>query len=79
MINVTMYDLRVAEHEALVTRVNREAWKREPAVRGGVRRTQGIAIVVTAIRQRVGVALVHAGERVHGTAAGHAIDHAAVV
>ena len=79
MKSATMFELRVAEHEAQVTRVNQEAWMREPAVSGGGRRTQGTATVVTAIRQRVGVALVHASERVHGTAPGRAIDHAAVV
>ena len=63
MIPTTDLDLKVVDHMARVTRVNRDAWMHEAPVSIGATRTHGISTVVAAIRRHAGMAVVHAGYR----------------
>jgi hypothetical protein len=79
MLTTTDFDLRLADHLARVARVNRKAWMREASAPAGLTRTRGISTLVASIRRRAGLAVVHAGEWLQGTPAGHAVDRAAAV
>ena len=63
MIATTDLDLKVVEHVARVTRVNRDAWMHEAPVTTRATRTQGISAVVASTRRHAGMAVVHAGYR----------------
>jgi len=78
MIDATDLDQRLAEHLTRVARINREAWKQEASLPTGPTRTRGISFAVASLRQRAGVAIVHAGERLQGTPTGRAADPATV-
>ena len=63
MIPTTDLDLKVVDHIARVTRVNRDAWMQEAPASIAANRTHGIPTVVAAIRQHAGRAVLHAGYR----------------
>ena len=75
MISLTELDRRVADHGALVARINREGWKRETAVNRGSR-GGGVATVVGRTRGRVGLVLIRAGAWLQGAPARRAVDSA---
>ena len=79
MISLTALDERLANHLARIARVDQEARMREASAPAGLSRTRAISIAVASIRQRAGLAFVHAGERLQGTSAGRSVDRAAAI
>jgi hypothetical protein len=79
MIHMTDFDELMANHAAWVARVNHEGWKRQASATAEVTRTRGISTADASIRQRIGLAVVRAGERLQGAPAVRVVDPAAAV
>jgi hypothetical protein len=77
MFSITDLDQRLADHLERVASVDQEAWMREAPAPAGRRRPWAISTAVASLRQRAGLAVVRAGERLQGTPAGRAVDRAA--
>jgi hypothetical protein len=78
MTTMTAYDQRLADHLTRIARVNQQGWMRQASPLTRFAPTPRNATVLASIRQRIGVVIVRAGERLQGSSAGRVADRAAV-
>ena len=78
MTTMTAFDLRVKDHLTRTARVNQQGWILQAPRFSGVTSTSKTTTVLAPIRQRIGVSMIRAGERLRGAPIGRVADHAAV-
>jgi hypothetical protein len=77
VINLTDLDVRYADHDARIERVNREGWLRNLSTATGASRTRRVANGVGTVRRHLGGVLVRVGVRLQGSSVAQAADSAA--
>jgi hypothetical protein len=78
MSTMTDFDLRLADHATRIARVNQQGWLQETFRPAGVAPAPRHATSLASIRQRMGLVVVRAGQRLQGTSTGRIADRAAV-
>ena len=78
MTTMTAYDQRLADHLTRTARINEQGWMRQASRPARVTPVSRNAAMLVAIRQRIGMVIVRAGERLQGTPLGRVADRAAV-